>query len=307
MNASQPDGRAEIGVIGGSGLYALDALTETERVEVETPYGPPSSPVVLGTLHGRRLAFLARHGEGHTLLPAEVPARANIHALKQLGVERVLAASAVGSLQSHLAPGHAVVPDQLIDHTRGRPSSFFGEGLVAHIGFADPFCPELSRVLIPAAHASGVTAHEGGALVVIEGPAFSTRAESQLYRSWRAAIIGMTALPEAKLAREAELCYASLCFVTDYDVWHAYEEDVSAELILRTLEQNAERARATLAAAIAALGDGRDCGCGDALGSALVTAPGLVPAETRRRLAPLLDRYWGAVEQAATPAGGGGA
>ena len=307
MNDSATGGRAEIGVIGGSGLYALDALTETERVEVETPYGPPSSPVVLGTLHGRRVAFLARHGEGHTLLPAEVPARANIHAFKQLGVERVLAASAVGSLQSYLAPGHAVVPDQLIDRTRGRPSSFFGKGLVAHIGFADPFCPELSGLLIPAAHASGVTAHGGGALVVIEGPAFSTRAESKLYRSWGAAIIGMTALPEAKLAREAELCYGSLCFVTDYDVWHAHEEDVTAELILRTLQHNAEGARATLGAAIAALGDGRDCGCGDALGSALVTAPGLVPAETRRRLARLLDRYWGAVEQAATPAGGGGA
>ena len=307
MSASHAGRHAAIGIIGGSGLYTLDALTETERVEVETPYGPPSSPVVLGTLHGRRVAFLARHGVGHTLLPAEVPARANIHAFKQLGVERVLAASAVGSLQSYLAPGHAVVPDQLIDRTRGRPSSFFGEDLVAHISFADPFCPELSGLLIPAAHASGVTAHGGGALLVIEGPAFSTRAESKLYRSWGAAIIGMTALPEAKLAREAELCYASLCFVTDYDVWHAYEEDVTAELILRTLQQNADSACAILAAAIGALDDGRDCGCGDALGSALVTAPGLVPAETRRRLAPLLDRYWEAVEQAATPAGGGGA
>ena len=304
MNAAAAGRRAEIGVIGGSGLYALEALSDAERIEVETPYGPPSSPIVLGTLHGRRVAFLARHGEGHTLLPAEIPPRANIHALKQLGVERVLASSAVGSLQSHLAPGHAVVPEQLIDRTRGRASSFFGEGLVAHIGFADPFCPELSSVLVPAAHASGVTAHEGATLVVIEGPAFSTRAESNLYRSWRADIIGMTALPEAKLAREAELCYASLCFVTDYDVWHAHEADVSAELIMRTLHQNAEHARATLAAAIGALGEARDCACGDALGSALVTARELVPAATRRRLAPLLARYWEPVEEAATPAGG---
>jgi 5'-methylthioadenosine phosphorylase len=297
--------RAEIGVIGGSGFYALDALADPERVEVETPYGPASAPFVLGTLRGRRVAFLARHGEGHTLLPAEVPAHANIHAFKQLGVTRVLAASAVGSLQSHIAPGHAVVPDQLIDRTRGRSSTFFGDGLVAHIGFADPFCPDLSRTLGRAASERGVTAHEGGALVVIEGPAFSTRAESELYRSWRAAIIGMTALPEAKLAREAELCYAALCFATDYDVWHSQEEDVSAELIMRTLQENTERARATLEAAVAALGDERACDCGEALAGALVTAPGLVPAETRRRLAPLVERYWGPVEAGAPAAGGG--
>ena len=322
MTASDAGARAEIGVIGGSGLYDLDGpdglggLTDSVRVEVATPYGPPSSPIVIGTLHDRRVAFLARHGLGHTLLPAEIPARANIHAFKQLGVERVFAASAVGSLQPELAPGNAVVPDQLIDRTRGRASTFFGEGLVAHVGFADPFCPELSRLLVGAARASGVTAHEGGALLVIEGPAFSTRAESELYRSWRAAIIGMTALPEAKLAREAELCYASLCFVTDYDVWHANEEDVSAELIMRTLRQNANHARATLAAAVAALaaptvlggeGGARDCGCGDALGSALVTAPELVPAAARIRLGPLLDRYWGGAataEETAPPAGG---
>ena len=286
--------RAEVGIIGGSGFYELEELRDAERIEVETPYGVPSAPIVAGTLEGRRVAFLARHGEGHRLLPSELPARANIHALKQLGVERVLSFSAVGSLQERYEPLHAVVPDQIVDRTRGlRPPSFFGDGLVAHIGFADPFCPELAPKLADATQASGVTTHRGGTLVVIEGPAFSTRAESELYRSWGAAIIGMTALPEARLAREAELCYAAICFVTDYDVWHESEEDVSAELVLRNLQQNAAHGRAALVEAVASLGERGDCPCGDALGMALVTAPELVPAETRRRLAPLLERYWG--------------
>ena len=286
--------RAEVGIIGGSGFYELEELHEAERIEVETPYGAPSAPIVAGTLEGRRVAFLARHGEGHRLLPSELPARANIHALKQLGVERVLSFSAVGSLQERYEPLHAVVPDQIVDRTRGlRPPSFFGDGLVAHIGFADPFCPDLAPKLADAAQASGVTTHRGGTLVVIEGPAFSTRAESELYRAWGGAIIGMTALPEARLAREAELCYAAVCFVTDYDVWHESEEDVSAELVLRNLQQNAAHGRAALVEAVASLGERGDCGCGDALGMALVTAPELVPAATRRRLAPLLERYWG--------------
>ena len=284
---------AKIGVIGGSGFYALDALEAPERVELDTPFGQPSGPYVVGTLRGKRVAFLARHGEGHTLLPHELPARANIHGFRQLGVGQLLAASAVGSLQQHIEPRHAVVPNQLIDRTRGRTRSFFGDGLVAHVGLADPFCATLSHHLATAAVGAGATAHEGGTLVVIEGPAFSTRAESELFRSWGADIVGMTALPEARLAREAELCYASICFVTDYDVWHEHEEDVSADLVLRVLAENTDRARAILAGAIEALDDGRACECGNALASALMTAPHLVPAETRRRLALLVDPYWG--------------
>ena len=294
---------AEIGVIGGSGFYALDALEAPERVELDTPFGRPSGPYVVGTLRGKRVAFLARHGEGHTILPHELPARANIHGFRQLGVERLLAASAVGSLQQHIEPGHAVVPDQLIDRTRGRPPSFFGDGLVAHVGLADPFCAPLSHRLASAAVGAGVTAHEGGTLVVIEGPAFSTRAESELFRSWGAHIVGMTALPEARLAREAELCYASICFVTDYDVWHEHEEDVSADLVLRVLRENTERARAILVAAIEGLGDEQACECGSALASALMSAPHQVPAETRQRLALLVDRYWGPAEGDASEGG----
>ena len=285
---------AEIGVIGGSGFYALEELRDAERIEVETPFGAPSGPIVAGTLEGRRVAFIARHGEGHRLLPSEVPARANIHALKQLGAERVISLSAVGSLREEIEPLHAVTPDQIIDRTRGqRPLSFFGEGMVAHIGLADPFCADLAAALADAAEASGVTTHRGGALVVTEGPAFSTRAESRLYRDWGGTIIGMTALPEAKLAREAELCYAALCFVTDYDVWRDSQEDVSADMVLENLSRNAARGRQALMRTVAGLGERGDCGCGDALASALVTPPQLVPAETRRRLALLLERYHG--------------
>ena len=290
---SEHDGvRAEFAVIGGSGFYDMPGLDATEQIDIETPWGEPSSPVTLGTLHGRRVAFLARHGEGHRLLPVEVPSWANIYALKTLGVERVLTISAVGSLQEQIEPRHAVVPDQLLDRTRGRPSSFFGGGAVAHVAFADPFCPDLSTALGDAADAEGVTAHRGGTLVVIEGPAFSTRAESTLYRSWGGSIIGMTALPEAKLAREAELCYASLCLVTDYDVWHEREQDVTAELILANLQQNVSRASAVVSKLIAGFGE-TNCRCRDALGEALVTPPDRVPALTRRRLEALVTRYWG--------------
>ena len=286
---------AEIGVIGGSGFYALEELRDAERLEVETPFGAPSGPIVAGTLEGRRVAFIARHGEGHRLLPSEVPARANIHALKQLGAERVISLSAVGSLREEIEPLHAVTPDQIIDRTNGqRALSFFGEGMVAHIGLADPFCADLAAALADAAEASGVTTHRGGALVVTEGPAFSTRAESRLYRDWGGTIIGMTALPEAKLAREAELCYAALCFVTDYDVWRDSQEDVSADMVLENLSRNAARGRQALMRTVAGLAERGDCGCADALASALVTPPQLVPVETRRRLALLLARYHGA-------------
>lgn len=299
--------RAEIGVIGGSGFYALDDLEDVQRLELETPFGAPSGPVVLGTLGGRRVAFIARHAEGHRLLPSEVPAHANIYALRSLGVTRVLSFSAVGSLQQRYEPTDAVVPDQLIDRTNGRTHTFFGGGMVAHIGFADPFCQAVRSTLLGAAQQAGVTAHDGGTLVVTEGPAFSSRAESQLYRSWGAAIIGMTALPEAKLAREAELCYGSLCFVTDYDVWHANEDDVNAEMVLANLRENASHGQAALRAAIATLPEKRDCECGNALASALVTPPELVPAETRGRLALFLDRHWGPVADSGHTGGPSGA
>lgn len=285
---------AEIGVIGGSGFYEMDELTEVTTVELSTPFGSPTSPLTIGTLGGRRVAFLARHGHGHRLLPSELPAHANIHALKQLGVERVLAVSAVGSLSEDIAPQHAVVPDQIIDRTRGRDSTFFGDGMVAHVGFADPFCPDLGAALVEASTASGVPTHRGGTLIVIEGPAFSTRAESRLYRSWDAAIIGMTALPEAKLAREAELCYASLCLVTDYDVWHETEADVTATAVVENLRANVAHAHGIVAATVAAVaGLPGSCSCREALATALVTPKELVPIETRRRLSLLLDRYWG--------------
>lgn len=296
MPDAGPHGRASaptIGVIGGSGFYDLAGLRDIERRTVATPFGEPSGDIIVGTLGDRRVAFLARHGEGHRLLPGEVPARANVWALRALGVERVLAVSAVGSLREEIAPLHAVVPDQLIDRTRGRASTFFGDGVVAHIGFADPFCAPTAAVLAACASASGVRTHSGGTLVVIDGPAFSTRAESERHRADGAAIIGMTALPETKLAREAELCYASICFVTDYDVWHAQAADVSVELVLANLQRNAERARDTVTRTVAELPTARECECGRSLAGALVTAPSHVPAETRARLALLVDRYWG--------------
>ncbi len=283
----------EIGVIGGSGFYELAELTGAERLQLSTPFGDPSSPVTVGTLHGRRVAFISRHDEGHRLLPGELPSHANVYALKQLGVRRVLAISAVGSLQEGYAPLHAAVPDQLIDRTRGRRSTFFGDGLVAHVAFADPFCPALSGALAAAGEEAGFTVHRGGTLVTIEGPAFSTRAESQLYRSWGAALIGMTALPEAKLAREAELCYAQLALVTDYDVWHEAEADVSADIVMARLLENASRAREAVGHAARLLPAELDCACGSALAAALVTAPEQVPAATRRRLAALLEPHWG--------------
>ena len=292
---SERETAAEFAVIGGSGFYDMPELSDVERIEVDTPWGTPSSAIAVGTLAGRRVAFLARHAEGHRLLPSELPSRANIYALKLLGVERVIAVSAVGSLTESMEPLHAVVPDQLIDHTRGRESTFFGDGAVAHIGFADPFCPELSAALGDAASAAAAVTHRGGALVVTEGPAFSTRAESQRFRSWGAMIIGMTALPEAKLAREAELCYASLCFVTDYDVWHEREADVTAELVLGKMRQNVAAGRRAVASLVERFGETR-CACRQSLATALVTAPELVPAATRRRLGVLVRAYWGESE-----------
>jgi 5'-methylthioadenosine phosphorylase len=283
--------RAELAVIGGSGFYQMDGLRDVEEVRVETPFGPPSDAITIGTLHDARTAFLPRHGAGHRILPSELPARANIWALKSLGVERILAVSAVGSLREDIAPAHAVVPDQIIDRTRGRPNTFFGDGFVAHVSFETPFCPALSRTLGDATVTASATVHRGGTIVVIEGPAFSTRAESFLYRSWGADIIGMTSLPEAKLAREAEICYAQLSLVTDYDVWHDHHDPVSAEMIIRTLQQNVEMAKVAVSETIRSLPSRTECDCRSALASAFVTAFDLVPEATKRRLAPIIERY----------------
>ncbi len=283
--------RAQAAVIGGSGFYQMEDLTDVEEVRLDTPFGSPSDRLVLGTLAGVRLAFLPRHGVGHRILPSEVPARANIWALKSLGVQHIISINAVGSLREEIAPLHMVVPDQLIDRTRGRPGSFFGRGLVAHIAFDQPFCPVLSGILAESAAAAGVTVHRGGTCVVMEGPAFSTKAESHLYRAWGAHIIGMTALPEAKLAREAEICYAALASVTDYDTWHESQAAVSAEMILSNLRRNVEAATRVVAAAVPRLPRQRSCPCPDALRTALVTPLEAVPDDVKRDLAPIIGRY----------------
>jgi 5'-methylthioadenosine phosphorylase len=285
------DQRIRAAVIGGSGFYQMDGLSDTEELRVDTPYGPTSDVIVAGTLDGQRIAFLPRHGAGHRILPSELPVRANIHALKQLGVEFIISVSAVGSLREEIEPLHMVIPDQLLDRTRGRPSTFFGDGLAAHIGFADPFCPRLRDTVSGCTRESGAVVHEAGTLVVIDGPAFSTRAESNLYRSWGGTVIGMTALPEAKLAREAEICYAVLACSTDYDVWHDTEADVTADMIVANLMRNVETSRRAVRLALSRLPAVRDCICSDALRDAIVTNLGLVPEETKARLAPIISKY----------------
>lgn len=281
--------QASIAVIGGTGLYDMP-MDDAREVAVSTPYGDPGSPVVIGEMEGRPVAFLARHGRGHRILPSEIPARANIHALKQLGVERVVSVSAVGSLKEEVEPLHMVIPDQLVDRTRLRQNTFFGDGVVAHISFADPFCPALSARLAAAAEPDATT-HRGGAMIVMEGPAFSTRAESEIYRSWGASIIGMTALPEAKLAREAEMCYATLACVTDYDVWHDVYGTVTVETVIANLGRNAAASQSILRRLIPSIGAERPCGCGDALRNAIVTSKENAPRETLERLGPIVSRY----------------
>ena len=281
---------ARIGFIGGSGLYEMDGLEGAQPVDVDTPFGPPSDSIVVGEMSGERVAFLPRHGRGHRISPSNLPARANIYALKLLGVERVVSISAVGSLQERIRPLDMVVPDQLIDRTRGRPITFFDKGVVVHTAFAEPYCPILGKVVWEAASGEA-TAHRGGACVVIEGPQFSTRAESELFRSWGAAIIGMTALPEARLAREAELCYATLALVTDYDTWHETEEQVSVELVVQNLLRNVDASRRVVRSLAANIPSERNCGCASALKNAIITSPELIGNETRARLSALIGRY----------------
>jgi len=291
--------RARAAVIGGSGFYALEDLVDVEEVRPDTPFGPPSDAIVIGSLRGTRVAFLPRHGRGHRILPSDLPSRANIYALKTLGVEFVIGVSAVGSLREEIAPLHLVVPDQLIDRTSGRRSTFFGDGLAVHVPFAEPFCPVLRHALYEASTQAGATpTHRGGTLVVMEGPAFSTRAESALYRSWGASLIGMTALPEAKLAREAEMCYAILACTTDYDCWHESYASVTAEMIIRNLTQSVAAARQAVGLALDRLPDHRDCPCGSALRDAVATPWHLVPESTKQRLAPIIGKY---LEQSGAP------
>ncbi len=283
---------ARLAVIGGSGLYDMPGLTRVERVEVSTPFGAPSDVITVGELDGVAVAFLPRHGRGHRLGPGEIPARANIYALKSLGVERIISVSAVGSLREDYAPLDLVIPDQLIDRTTGRPASFFAEGIVAHVGFADPFCPDMSERLAGAIDTLGdVHSHRSGTLVCIEGPQFSTKAESRLYRQWGCDLIGMTALPEAKLAREAELCYATIACVTDYDVWHTSESPVTVEMVVANLSQNVANAQRIIREVARALPADRSdvaCGCANALADAVITDRALLTPELRARYGLLL-------------------
>jgi 5'-methylthioadenosine phosphorylase len=283
--------QVEIGIIGGTGLYQMEGFTDVREVVVDTPFGPPSDALMVGSLEGRRVAFLPRHGRGHRILPHELNFRANVFAMKALGASWILSVSAVGSLKERYAPLHVLVPDQFIDRTTQRPSTFFGRGLVAHVAFAHPFCRGLSKVMAAACGDAGATHHVGGTYVCMEGPAFSTLAESELYRSWGADVIGMTNLQEAKLAREAEICYSTLAMVTDYDCWHPDHDAVTAEQILGVLGRNAETAKAVLKAAVRRLPIPRDCECATALKYALVTPADLVPEIVKRELAPIVGRY----------------
>jgi 5'-methylthioadenosine phosphorylase len=281
----------EIGIIGGSGLYDMAELTDREERRLTTPFGDPSGPYVVGTLGGRRVAFLARHGAGHRLMPSELNFRANIFGFKQLGVTHVLSASAVGSLKEEYRPLDLVFPDQFLDRTRGRISTFFGGGLVAHVGFAHPVCDRLRGLMADAADGAGASVHRGGTYVCMEGPQFSTLAESRLYRGWGMDIIGMTNLQEAKLAREAEICYATMALVTDYDCWHPDHDAVTVEMVIGNLMQNAVTAQRVIAGTVARLGAERPCGCGQALATAIITRPDAVPDRLKRELAPIIGKY----------------
>jgi 5'-methylthioadenosine phosphorylase len=283
--------KTTIGIIGGSGLYDMADLTDRQEETIRTPFGDPSGPYVIGTIAGKRVAFLARHGRGHRITPSELNFRANIYGFKVLGVERLLSASAVGSLKEEYRPLDIVVPDQFFDRTRGRISTFFGRGIVVHVAFAKPVCPVLSGIAADAAAAVGATVHRGGTYVTMEGPQFSTLAESKLYRSWGMDIIGMTNLQEAKLAREAEICYATLALVTDYDCWHPDHDSVTVEIVVANLQRNAETARRALVHAISKLDGPRTCACKDALATAIITRAEDVPAETKRDLEPIIGKY----------------
>jgi 5'-methylthioadenosine phosphorylase len=289
--SAKAESKIAIGIIGGSGLYSMSGLTKTREIRVKTPFGDPSDAIVLGTLEGKRVAFLARHGRGHRILPGEINYRANIYAMKLLGVQRIISVSAVGSLQEDLRPGEFLVPDQFFDRTSKRISTFFGEGLVAHVAFANPTCGQVAGVLFDSCVHEAVKVHRRGTYICMEGPQFSTLAEAQVHRQLRFEVIGMTNVTEAKLAREAEICYATIAMITDYDCWHPEHESVTASQIIATLNQNAQNAQRVLRAAVRALPAGRTCKCGSALQHALVTDLRLVPAATKKRLAAIIGPY----------------
>jgi 5'-methylthioadenosine phosphorylase len=289
-----------IGIIGGSGLYELEGLTDVRWERVRTPFGDPSDAYCLGRLAGREVVFLPRHGRGHRLIPSELPFRANLYGMKVLGVEWVVSVSAVGSMRERIAPLDLVIPDQFYDHTRRRIPSFFEEGIVAHVAMADPVCPDLAGALHLAATEAGANVHRGGTYLCIEGPQFSTKAESRIYRGWGVDVIGMTNVPEVKLAREAELCYATLALVTDYDVWHEEEAAVTVETVVANLLRNVARAKEVLRRVIPRLGGPRSCACPDLLRNAVITAPAAFPPAARRRLSLLLDKYFPAVPRSAS-------
>jgi len=282
---------ARIGVIGGSGLYEMSGLTNAREIRVKTPFGDPSDAIVVGTLEGKRVAFLARHGRGHRLLPTELNFRANIYAMKLLGVERIISVSAVGSLQENLRPGEFLVPDQFFDRTKGRVSTFFGNGIVAHVAFDKPTCGQLSGVLVDSCHSASVIVHRKGTYICMEGPQFSTLAEAHFHRAMKFDVIGMTNVTEAKLAREAEICYATIAMITDYDCWHPEHESVTATQIMATLHQNASNAQNVLREAIKTMPSERNCKCGSALAHSLVTDLKIVPAKTKKNLAAILGNY----------------
>jgi 5'-methylthioadenosine phosphorylase len=283
--------QAKIGVIGGTGLYQIEGLTDIQEVNIDTPFGKPSDTITIGRLEGISVAFLPRHGKGHHISPTEVPARANIYALKSLGVGWLISVNAVGSFKLKIKPGDLVIPDQLIDRTRSRVNSFFEQGIVVHIPFADPFCPVLSSILFETAKKIGATVHPKGTYVAMEGPAFSTRAESRLYRSWEADIIGMTALPEAKLAREAEICYAIIAGVTDYDSWQEKSQPISVDVILNILHQNVDTIKKIIKLAVARIPEERNCGCAVALKDAIATNHKFIPPEQQQKLDLLIGKY----------------
>lgn len=283
--------QVKIGVIGGTGLYDVPGLTDIEELNIDTPFGKPSDSIITGRLEGVGVAFLPRHGRGHTIMPTEVPSRANIYALKSIGVESIIAVNSVGSLKEEIKRGGLVIPNQLIDRTKSRVNTFFDEGIVAHIQFAEPFCPELRKLLYDTAGEAGASTHPEGTYIVMEGPAFSTKAESNLHRSWGADIIGMTALPEAKLAREAEICYAIIACATDYDVWHETEEEVGVETILETMRHQEELCKRIIKLSIPKIVDSKGCRCASALRGAIVTTPEAMPVETKDKLNLLIKKY----------------
>jgi 5'-methylthioadenosine phosphorylase len=286
---SQP--QARIGVIGGTGLYDIEGITDVKEVYPDTPFGKPSDVIRVGKLGDLGVAFLPRHGKKHTISPTEVPSRANIYSLKALGVEFIISSNSCGSFKEELKPGHLLIPDQIIDRTWGRVSSFFSGGIVAHIQFADPFCPVLSDIVYQAAKESGATVHKGGTFIAMEGPAFSTRAESRLYKAWGADVLGMTVLPEAKLAREAEICYASIACITDYDSWHESKEAVSVEAILTTMRNNIDLAKKTIKLAAGRVPQKRSCGCANALGGAITTDLAAITPSLKKKLDLLMGKY----------------